>query len=79
MTRSASSVDGRASLDTQLSRLQSTNAKWTYVTLFQINMELERAPYKTTIIHTRPAMSFHANLGEGLLIPKWAKLYGNPQ
>ena len=28
-------------------------------------MEVDRAPYKTTILHTGPSMNFHVNLGEG--------------
>ena len=29
-------------------------------------MEVERAPFETTILHMRPAFSFHVNLGEGI-------------
>ena len=34
-------------------------------TLLKINMEVERAPYKTTILYVEPSIGFHVNLGEG--------------
>ena len=30
-------------------------------------MEVERGPYKATILHIGPLISFHVNLGEGRL------------
>ena len=48
-----------------LSSAQMVGGKRT--TLLQLNMQMERALYKTTILYRGPSMSFYVNLGQGKL------------